>query len=143
MFSKFDIMYTKKLVEWKEDSLIQNMQSAFVTGTPLGSVDAIKGFVRDWTQDLTFLEVYERNGWTLAITVTDELGGQRLLNYLTSPHVVIWSAVVCSCAIPEFYGAQELFIKNSKTGNLEHYHSLELNQPHEYLDGSISGDVPT
>jgi predicted acylesterase/phospholipase RssA len=72
MLSKFDLLYGKKPVEWKKDSLLENMEDALVTGTPLGSVDALKAFVRDFTQDLTFLEVYERNGWTLAITVTDE-----------------------------------------------------------------------
>ena len=36
---------------------------------------------------------------------------QKLLNYLTAPNVVIWSAVLCSCAIPVVFEAQELMCK--------------------------------
>jgi len=69
-------------------------------------------------------------------------GRPRLLNYLTSPNVVVWSAVLCSCALPEFYGPQQLFVKNTKTGGLENYHSEETNIVQEYIDGSFTGDLP-
>lgn len=48
MMSKYDLWYGKMLVQWKKDSLIHNMQQVF-TGDPMGSVDTIKGFVRDLT----------------------------------------------------------------------------------------------
>ena len=90
------------------------------------------------------MDVYQKNGWILNITVTDKTlqKNQSILNYITAPDVVIWSACICSCAIPDFYEPQELLIKNSKTGNLEHYHPLDLGIKFEYVDGSISCDVP-
>lgn len=45
----------------------------------------------------------------------------RLLNYLTSPHVVIWSAVTASCAFPGLFEAQELMAKD-RHGRLVPYH---------------------
>jgi hypothetical protein len=77
----------------------------------------LKNFIRGFTKDLTFLEVYERNGWILNITgTTKEQKLPLLFNYITTPDVLIWSATLCSSAIPEFYGEQELYIKNRKTG---------------------------
>jgi TAG lipase/lysophosphatidylethanolamine acyltransferase len=37
-----------------------------------------------------------------------------LLNYLTAPDVVIWSAASASCAIPGIYAAATLLVKDSK-----------------------------
>ena len=45
----------------------------------------------------------------------------RLLNYLTSPHVVVWSAVTASCAFPGLFEAQELMAKD-RQGKLVPYH---------------------
>lgn len=36
-----------------------------------------------------------------------------MLNYLTAPHVVIWSAVACSSAFPGLFPAQELLARDS------------------------------
>lgn len=75
----------------------------------------MKNFIRDITQDLTFEEVYKKNGWILNITVTDSTTKSLLLcNYVTTPNVLIWSACLCSCAIPDMAEPQELFMKNEK-----------------------------
>ena len=103
MMSKFDFMFGRQMVSFREDSILQNIQIA-ANGSPLGYVDQLKCFIRDLTRDLTFLEIYENNGWILNINVTDMNKRPRLLNYLTAPNVVVWSAAVCSCALPEFYG---------------------------------------
>ena len=111
-----EFVYTHTLIGWKENSFLKNIQR-IVEGKPIASIDTYKSFVRGFTKDLTFLEVYEKNGWILNITTTCK--NQKLpmlLNYLTAPDVLIWSASVCSAAIPEFYGEQELFMKNRKTG---------------------------
>lgn len=51
------------------------------------------------------MEIYEKNGWILNIGVTDaKMNTQRLCNYLTTPNVLVWSAVVASCSIPEAFG---------------------------------------
>ena len=52
--------------------------------------------------DATFLETYEKNKWNLNINVSDSnrVHDLKLLNYLTAPNIVIWSAVCASCALP-------------------------------------------
>jgi hypothetical protein len=70
--------------------------------------------------DLTFKEIHDRYKWNLNITVTDsqKTDEARLLNYLTSPNVVVWSAVSCSTAIPHFFDPGELMVKCEETGEI-------------------------
>jgi len=62
----------------------------------------------------------------------------RILNFLTAPHVVIWSAVIASSAIPFVFEAQELFTKNPVNGQIEPYYVQGL----AFSDGSMSHDLP-
>jgi predicted acylesterase/phospholipase RssA len=75
----------------------------------------------------------------LNITVTG--GGEhdedRLLNYLTAPNVLIWSASTASCAIPFIYGATDLYCKDHM-GNISKYTLMNR----KFLDGSIAHDLP-
>jgi predicted acylesterase/phospholipase RssA len=64
-------------------------------------------------ENVTFAEIYEKYGWNLNITVTDfnNADESRLLNYLTSPNVLVWSAVVASCAIPGMFESVDLMMR--------------------------------
>jgi len=70
----------------------------------------LKDYIYRHTGDLTFKDVFTRFGWNLNITVTDfsQTLAPKLLNYLTTPNVLVWSAVVASCAIPGMYAKVEL-----------------------------------
>ncbi|KAH9998053.1 hypothetical protein F4779DRAFT_606154 [Xylariaceae sp. FL0662B] len=60
--------------------------------------------------DLTFEEAYHRSKRVLNITVaTEEQGGiPTLLNYITAPNVLIWTAAVASNAsTPSLYGSKQ------------------------------------
>jgi TAG lipase/steryl ester hydrolase/phospholipase A2/LPA acyltransferase len=61
------------------------------------------------------MQAYERSGRILNITVTpaDANDPPRLLNYLTSPHALVWSAVAASSAFPGLFPAQHLLARNS------------------------------
>ena len=48
----------------------------------------------------------------MVVTAADTNEPPRLLNYLTAPHVLIWSAVSCSSAFPYLYEAQDLYARN-------------------------------
>jgi len=61
------------------------------------------------------------------------------LNYLASPNVVVWSAVLASGAIPGFIDPIELMIK-AETGEITPYHPGVT--PTYYVDGSIGRDLP-
>lgn len=52
--------------------------------------------------EYTFQEAFDRTGRITNITVAplNDYDPPRLLNYLTSPHVCVWSAAAASCAIP-------------------------------------------
>jgi len=63
--------------------------------------------------DLTFIEAYKKFGWNLNVSVSllNEKNGSQILNYLTSPTVLIWSGVSASCAIPNVFAPVELVCK--------------------------------
>jgi len=102
-------------------------------------VNVVRDVIRDNIGDITFQEAYDRTGWILNITVTGygEHDGFRLLNYLTAPHVVIWSAVCASCGLPYIYGPCDLYYKNEE-GVIEPYRIGNR----KYIDGSIGADLP-
>jgi TAG lipase/steryl ester hydrolase/phospholipase A2/LPA acyltransferase len=54
--------------------------------------------------DMTFYEAYDRTGRIINITVSPVNGFEkpRLLNYLTAPNVLLWSAAASSCYLPGF-----------------------------------------
>lgn len=91
--------------------------------------------------DITFKEIHDLYKWNLNITVTDahKTDEARLLNYLTAPNVVVWSAICASTAIPRVFDPVELMIK-TESGEIKPYHP-NVTQT-RYVDGSICGDLP-
>lgn len=82
--------------------------------------------LRQLLADITFLEAYERTNRFLNVTVTaaDTNEPPRMLNYLTAPHVVIWSAVACSSAFPGLFPAQELLARDSNGKFVKYAHPI-------------------
>ena len=100
----------------------------------------MKDFVYFFVGNTTFKENYEKSGWILNITVTeDSFSTSRLFNYLTTPNVLIWSAVVASCSIPGMFEKCDLFIKTDD-GRQVPYHPPSTKV--KYVDGSVAGDLP-
>lgn len=105
--------------------------------------------LRHLTNNLTFQEAYDMTGRILGITVCSPRRHEppRCLNYLTSPHVVIWSAVTASCAFPGLFEAQELMAKD-RSGNIVPYHPPfhldpdEATRGRRWIDGSLEIDLP-
>ncbi len=61
----------------------------------------------------TFQEAFDRTGRIINITVApmNSYDPPRLLNYLTAPHVCVWSAAAASCAIPGIFDSVSLIVK--------------------------------
>ncbi|KAI3996776.1 hypothetical protein MKX01_041076 [Papaver californicum] len=107
--------------------------------------------LRNLTSNLTFQEAYDMTGRVLGVTVCSPRKHEppRCLNYLTSPHVVIWSAVTASCAFPGLFEAQELMAKD-RSGEIVPYHPPfhlgpdEASSPpvRRWRDGSLESDLP-
>jgi TAG lipase / steryl ester hydrolase / phospholipase A2 / LPA acyltransferase len=90
--------------------------------------------------DMTFQEAYNRTRRICNICVSSaslyEL--PRLLNYVTAPNVMIWSAVAASCSVPLVFGAAPILTKDPTTG--EHIPWNPRGQG--YIDGSVDNDLP-
>lgn len=105
--------------------------------------------------DTTFYEAHQRSGRILNISVTaaDTKEPPRLLNYLTAPNVLIWSAVVCSSAFPFLYAPSHLFARDAR-GQTVSFSSAgastsinagggtEVNGQRRWRDGSLEEDLP-
>lgn len=88
------------------------------TSHHLFDIDVLRDCARDNLGDLTFEEAYAKTGRILNITIamSEVAGTPQLLNYITAPHVLIWSAVVSSIATSkEMYAPVQLLCK-SDTG---------------------------
>jgi len=90
--------------------------------------------------DLTFQEAYNRTRRILNITVSSASVYElpRLLNYLTAPHVLIWSAIAASCSVPFIFSSSELMAKDPKTGLPQPWNA----SPQRWIDGSVDNDLP-
>lgn len=111
----------------------------------------LQRLLRHLTSNLTFQEAYDATGRILCITVCSPRKHEppRCLNYLTSPHVVIWSAVTASCAFPGLFEAQELMAKD-RFGEIVPFQAPFLGGPEQssgtssrrWRDGSLESDLP-
>lgn len=68
-------------------------------------------------------------------------GDSKLINYLTAPNVVVWSAVIASCSIPGVFKSVELIIK-TEDGQLKPYYMSRLKGNFKFIDGSVACDLP-
>lgn len=62
----------------------------------------------------------------------------RLLNYLTAPNVLIWSAIAASCSVPFIFSSSEILAKDPKTGLAQPWNA----SPQRWIDGSVDNDLP-
>ncbi|KAF9583494.1 hypothetical protein BGW38_009339 [Lunasporangiospora selenospora] len=88
---------------------------------------------------LTFLEAYERTGRILNISVIpyDPHSPPKLLNYLTTPDCVVWSAVIASAAIPGIVNPVVLMRKRPDGSLVPSTYGGR-----GYKDGSLRADIP-
>ncbi|CAG8589633.1 2158_t:CDS:10, partial [Funneliformis mosseae] len=111
----------------------------FLTQGVLFDVDILRECMRRNIPDMTFQEAYNRTRRILNITVSSSTVYEmpRLLNYLTAPNVLIWSAVAASCSVPFIYSSAPLMAKD-KSGN-----AIPWNPSgHRWIDGSVENDLP-
>lgn len=106
-------------------------------GEGIFDLSAIKDITFRFCGNMTLLEAYVLTGRVTNIVVSSESGIPFLLNYLTTPHIYIWSAVCASVAVPGVFKAVELKAKNRA--------GLEV--PYDrtgarWMDGSFTSDLP-
>lgn len=88
---------------------------------------------------LTFKEAYERSGRALNVSVvpSDRHSPTILLNHLTAPNCIIWSAIIASAAVPGILNPVVLMAKD-RNGHVKP-HNLGGSR---FKDGSLREDIP-
>ncbi|OAQ97180.1 hypothetical protein LLEC1_01263 [Akanthomyces lecanii] len=100
----------------------------------------LKRVMRTMMGDITFQEAYNRTRRILNICVSTESVYElpRLLNYVTAPNVMIWSAVTASCSLPFVFNSSPLLVKDPVTGEHHRWNP----SPQHFIDGSVDNDLP-
>lgn len=90
--------------------------------------------------NMTFQEAYNRTRKILNVTVSPAsiYESARILNYLTAPNVLIWSAVCASCSVPFVFPSYTLLAKDRATGEVHPWSPSPL----KFVDGSVDNDLP-
>lgn len=98
----------------------------------------LETFLRRNIGEYSFEEAFARTGRHVNVTVSPihQHQKQRLMNELTSPYLLLWSAVLASCAVPVLFPPVTLTTKDAD-GHYVPYMPLK-----KWVDGSVKGDLP-
>lgn len=101
----------------------------------------LRAVMEEWMGDITFGEAFNKTRRILNITVSSASIYEmpRLLNYITAPNVIIWSAVAASSSLPLIFSGSPLMAKDPRTGERVVWDAGS----NKCIDGSIEGDLPT
>jgi hypothetical protein len=97
--------------------------------------------------DITFEEAYQMTRKHVCISVSRRASGgsgsggptKLLLNHISTPHVLIRSAVAASCALPGIMRPHDLLTKTAD-GEIVPFHVD--GEGVQFIDGSVQADVP-
>ncbi|XP_063902116.1 uncharacterized protein LOC135121771 isoform X2 [Zophobas morio] len=86
----------------------------FLTQDHVVNIEELKEFCIQHLGQFTFEEAYQKTGRAVNIVALPRATWEvpLLLNHLTSPHVLLWSAVLSSCSLFELCPAVDLYAKN-------------------------------
>ena len=100
--------------------------------------DGVVAIINKFVPDLTFQEAFDLTGQHINITVSpaEPLQKARLLNSITSPNVLVRSAVLASTAVPGIFPPVTLMAKD-KHGEIKPYLPSR-----KWIDGAFSDDLP-
>lgn len=115
----------------------------FLTTGRLVDTDRFSSVLRAFIGDETFLSAWQRTGRIVNVSVVARAGPSASynlqLNYLTAPHVLVWSAVAASCALPGLMRPVTIQARDDLTGRVVPYHIASSMRS---IDGSMAVDIP-
>lgn len=122
-----------------EEGLLDHLRRLLTEGN-WSDIKHLTRVMRDLLGDITFQEAYNRTRriCNICVSTASVYELPRLLNYVTAPNVMIWSAVAASCSVPIVFSAGALLVKNPLTGE----HSPWNPTPQVWIDGSVDNDLP-
>lgn len=129
-----------KGVRWFEPLNMQIYR--FLTKGVLMESEFFENAVKAYFGDCTFQEAFARTGRHVNITITASSEFSRghlvLLNHISSPQVLIRSAVQATCSLPGLMQPVQLLAKDIQ-GNIVPYMKGGV----KFLDGSLRADIPS
>ena len=103
-------------------------------------ISHLRAVMKEWLGDITFREIYLKTGRVLNITVS---GGDRsealILNHVSAPDVLVWSAVCASCSVPLVFKPQNIYEKQEGTNKPV---TWSRGSRALFADGSLDHDIP-
>ena len=101
-------------------------------------IHELERFLRKNIGEYTFEEAFKRTKRMINITVSPVAKNQhsRLLNYLTTPHLLVWSAVLASCSVPGLFPPVKLMTKDRLGHERPYMASIR------WVDGALQSDLP-
>ena len=137
------IIFSQKGADPEQGKFKSTLQSLghFLKYGTLYDISGLKKTTIGFFGDLTFREAYNRTGRILNITVSPASIHEqtRLLNYLTAPNCLIWSAVCASCSLPGVFPSTSIYEKNPRTNEIREWNN---DIAMKYVDGSVDNDLP-
>ena len=139
-------LYAAILGTHSDEELVEFFKNPTMNPSSIGSTDASRELSADDPEkiisalvpDLTFQEAYEKTGRKINVSIApfEEHQTSRLMNAITSPNVLVRSAVKASAAAPGFFPPVTLQAKNA-------YGEIQPYLPNrKWIDGGISDDLP-
>ncbi|PFH52754.1 hypothetical protein AMATHDRAFT_139236 [Amanita thiersii Skay4041] len=121
-----------------EEPLSVWLKRAWTTGARFDSVLWARKCAFFTRGSMTFREAYLRTGRILNISVipADRHSPTKLLNYVTAPNTLIWTALLASAAVPGILNPVVLMEKH------EDGHIIPWNWGSKFKDGSLRVDIP-
>lgn len=104
----------------------------------LADVKYLKNFLIENLGDMTFAEALQTSGLNINIAVAPYEASQdaRIMNAHTSPDLMVWSAVLASCAVPVLFPPVRLTSKRYDGQYTPYMASTR------WVDGSVRSDFP-
>ncbi len=104
----------------------------------LADVKYLKNFLKENLGNLTFAEAQKESGLDINIAVApyDASQDARIMNAYTSPDLLVWSAVLASCAVPVLFPPVKLTSKRYDGQYTPYMASTS------WVDGSVRSDFP-
>ena len=151
------------LAEWPRSGVLTDLFTSFFgslsfrdrvsnllsSGTLYPAAD-LRENLRRLYGDVTFRQAYERSQRVLNVSVSATRWGERprLLNFLTAPNCVVWSAVAASCAFPMLYEPGPLLAIDRRGRFVDLHVPVAMENaalptaPRRWRDGSVEADLP-
>lgn len=73
----------------------------------------------------------------ITVSSTSNYEMPRILNYVTAPNVLIWSAIMASCSMPALFKSSPILATDHE-GNIRPWNPNHIH----WIDGSLEGDIP-